>query len=120
MSMSGSEQSICFYLLQMEDCSRDALDSVHCMLWVCWFLALHHNIFVQVHLPLDRWVIRLQHQNQSFKKRLIKKKHMKSTVLLPNLLEPILPCPGDGDSDANAPSPHHLCLSMKGHAMWCY
>lgn len=71
--MSGSEQSICFYLLQMEDCSRDALDSVHCMLWVCWFLALHHNIFVQVHLPLDRWVIRLQHQNQSFKKRLIKK-----------------------------------------------
>lgn len=45
---------------------------------------------------------------------------MKSTVLLPNLLEPILPCPGDEDSDANAPSPHHLCLSMKGHAMWCY
>lgn len=45
---------------------------------------------------------------------------MKSTVLLPKLLEPILPCPGDGDSDANAPSPHHLCLSMKGHAMCCY
>lgn len=44
---------------------------------------------------------------------------MKSTVLLPKLLEPILPCPGDGDSDANAPSPHHLCLSMKGHAMCC-
>lgn len=67
--MSDSGLSICFYLLQIEDCSRDALDSVHCMLWVCWFLALHHNIFVQVHLPLDCWVIRLQQQNQSFKKR---------------------------------------------------
>lgn len=29
----------------------------------------------------------------------------------------MLPCPGDGDSDANAPSPHHLCLSMKGKSV---
>lgn len=52
-----------FYLLQVEDCSRDALHSVHCVFGVCRLLALHHHVLVQVELPLDSWVIRLWHQN---------------------------------------------------------
>lgn len=55
--------SACAHLLQVEDGSRDALHSVHRVLRVRGLLALHHHVFVQVHLPLDRRVIGLQHKN---------------------------------------------------------
>lgn len=50
---------LCFfsYQVQVEECSGDALDSAHCVFWVYRFLAFHHNVPVEVQLPLDRWVI---------------------------------------------------------------
>lgn len=45
------------YQVQVEECSRDALYSAHCVFWVHRFLTFHHNVPVEVQLPLDRWVI---------------------------------------------------------------
>lgn len=50
------------YQVQVEERSRDALDSAHCVFWVLRFLTFHHHVPVEVQLPLDRWVIRLQRQ----------------------------------------------------------
>lgn len=48
------------YQVQVEECSRDALDSAHCVFWVHGFLTFHHDVPVEVQLPLDRRVVRLQ------------------------------------------------------------
>lgn len=48
----------------MEERSGDALYSAHGVFWVHRFLTFHHNVPVEVQLPLDRWVIRLQQQQR--------------------------------------------------------
>lgn len=58
-----SKSKLCLHLFQMEDGGGDALDSIHCVFRVFWFFAFHHYVFVQVKLPLDCWVIRLQRNN---------------------------------------------------------
>ena len=45
------------YLLQVKHGRREALDAVHCPLWVRRPLALHHHILVEVQLPPDSWVL---------------------------------------------------------------
>lgn len=46
-----------FYLLQMEESSRDVLHSVHRVFWVYGLLTFHHHVLIEVQLPLYCWVI---------------------------------------------------------------
>lgn len=50
---------LCFfsYQVQVEEGSGDALDSAHRVFWVYRFIAFHHNVPVEVQLPLDGRVI---------------------------------------------------------------
>jgi len=47
------------YLIKVVDSSRDGLNSLHILLWVWSSLTLHHNIFIEVQLPLHCWICRL-------------------------------------------------------------